>query len=180
MIPITFVDLETTGLTDSCEIIEIGAIRTNVDAKFIFIVDNCNIKVLPEYPVDPFKAAINGYNEEEWLNSAQTLSEGLGEVFRLMRGAWHAGSNPKFDEGFLKRAADKFHWEYPKLESYHLIDVPMLCFPLLMNGSIDKLQQETVAKYYEIDGGGHRAFSDAMQCLKIFASINNLKVKFGE
>ena len=86
--------------------------------------------------------------------------------------------NPKFDEAFLRRAAERFNWEYPKLASYHIIDVTMLAFHLLINGTVETLKQETIAKHYEIGGGGHRAMADAIQCAKLFAKINNLEFQW--
>jgi len=183
MIPITFVDLETTGLDPwRQEIIELAAVKTNVGVKGqpgegqIAILDSVEFKVQPKYPVEPMVAKLNGYNYEDWSQDNEALYVALGEVFRLMRGCWHAGSNPKFDEAFMKRAAEQFNWDYPKLASYHLLDVSMLAFPLLIDGTVEKLKQETIASHYEIGGGGHRAMSDTMQCLNIFARMNNLEI----
>lgn len=177
MIPVTFVDLETTGLDPELnEIIELAAVKTEVEEGKIVILDSAEYKVWPEYPVDPFVAKLNGFNDKDWEMSAVTLEEALGGIFQLMRGAWHAGSNPKFDESFLKVAAKNFHWSYPKLASYHLLDVSTMAFPLLINGKVERLRQETIAGYYNIGGGGHRAMADTMQCLRILAKINNLEI----
>ena len=177
IIPITFVDLETTGLDSGVhEIIELAAVKTKVGDGKVLIMNTVEHKVMPEYPVDPFVASLNGYNEEEWLEGYSSLEGALGDVFKLMRGCWHAGSNPKFDESFLKKAAEEFRWGYPKLASYHLLDVSTMAFPLLMEGKVERLRQESIAQHYEIEGGGHRAMADAMQCLKIFARIHNLQV----
>lgn len=176
MIPITFVDLETTGLdSETNEIIELAAIKANISDGCLRFEESVEFKVHPMHPVDPFVAKLNGYNEEVWERDSGYLDKALGEIFRLMRGSWHAGSNPIFDERFMKKAAKKFHWTYPKLASYHLIDVTMMAFPLLVNGDVEELKQETISEYYEIDGGGHRALADSIQCAKIFAKINNLE-----
>lgn len=174
---ITFVDLETTGFNpETCEIIELAAIRTCIEDNKIRIIDLCEHKVLPEYPVDPFIARINGYNENDWSINYSEFDTAIGNVFDLMRGAWHAGSNPRYDEAFLKKAAEELRWDYPKLASYHLLDVSMQAFPLLITGEVEKLRQEVLCKYYDIPGGGHRALADAMQCFRLFANMNNLKV----
>jgi DNA polymerase-3 subunit epsilon len=175
---ITFVDLETTGLKpDHHEIIELAALRTEIKDNQLSILDSVNFKVQPAYPVDPFIAKMNGYNFHLWEKEAVSLEVAIGSVFTLMRDAWHAGSNPKFDESFLKVAARDFNWDYPKTASYHLIDVSVLAFPLLIQGKVEKIKQESIAKYYGIEGGGHRALSDTMQCMKIFAKINSLEIK---
>ena len=176
---VTFVDLETTGLDpDVHEIIELAAVRTEIGDGKIVILDTAEYKVCPKYPVDPFVASLNGYNDKEWdcIECTTDLPSALSGVFNLMRNAWHAGSNPKFDESFLKKAADSFRWGYPKLASFHLLDVSTMAFPLLIEGKVDRLRQESIAKYYEIPGGGHRAMADTMQCLQILARINNLEV----
>jgi DNA polymerase III epsilon subunit-like protein len=177
MTPVTFVDLETTGLDpEQNEIIEFAAVKTEINDGRLVILDSAEYKVWPEYPVDPFIAKLNGFNEDDWNYNATSLEEALGGIFNLMRDSWHAGSNPKFDESFLKVAAKNLHWSYPKLASYHLLDVSTMAFPLLMEGKVERLRQETIAKHYGIDGGGHRAMADAMQCLKILAKMNNLEI----
>ncbi len=174
---VTFVDLETSGLnSDVHEIIELAAIKTEVGNGKLSILDAVEYKIEPNYPVDPFVASINGYSEDEWLDTV-SMPTALSGLFKLMRNSWHAGSNPKFDEAFLKKVAQDLHWEYPKLASYHLLDVSTMAFPLIIDEKIDKLRQESIAKHYKIEGGGHRAMADAMQCLKIFALIHNLEIK---
>jgi DNA polymerase III subunit epsilon len=177
MIPVTFIDLETTGLDPELhEIIEFAAIKTRIDDEKIEIISTAEFKIFPEYPVDPFIAKLNGYNEDQWDRESVSPEEALGGIFSLLRDTWHAGSNPKFDESFLKVLAKKLHWNYPRISNYHLLDVSTMAFPLLVNGNVERLKQETIAKYYGIDGGGHRAMADAMQCLSILAKLNNLKI----
>lgn len=181
---ITFVDLETSGLNPELhEIIELAAVRTKAGDGKLVVLKTEEWKVYPTLPVDPFVAQINGYNEEEWglFDNVTSLPDALGKIFALMRDAWHAGSNPKFDEAFLKKAAKDLHWDYNNRSiSYHLLDVTMLAFPLLLEGKVEKLKQEALAKNYGIEGGGHRAMADAIQCAKLFAHINKLEFKFHE
>ena len=174
---ITFVDLETTGLnSEEHEIIELAAVKTEVSNDKLVVLYPFECRVQPKNPVDPFVARLNGYSKSEWETYSLPLEDGLFNVFDMMQDSWHAGSNPKFDEAFLKKAAKDLHWQYPKLASHHLLDVSTLAFSLLIDQEIDKLNQENVAKYYGIEGGGHRAMADVHQCLKIFARINNLEI----
>ena len=76
----------------------------------------------------------------------------------------------------MRKAAEDVHWEYPKLASYHILDVTLLAFPLLVVGDVPKLSQDTIAQYYGIESGHHSAMGDAMCCLKIFAKIHNLEI----
>lgn len=176
IVNITFVDLETTGLNSEMhEITEFGAVKTRVEERKLIIEEEIEFKVLPRYPINPFVAELNGYNQDDWDMESVDLPLALGETFRLMRNSWFAGSNPKFDDGFLRKAAAELHWDYPKLASYHLVDVSMLAFPLLLERKVEGLAQAKIAKYYNIEGGGHRALPDAIQCAKIFAKITNLE-----
>lgn len=177
---ITFVDLETTGLNEhKHEIIEFAAIRTVVNysssVKKITVLNSFSSKHKPTLPVDPFVAKINHYTEEEWKDSV-SLEEGLEKTFDLMRDSWHAGSNPKFDADFLKVAADSFNWGYPRLASYHLLDVSNLALKLFLEGNVEKLKQETLSSYFKLGETKHRALDDTIQCMNIFAKLYDLKV----
>lgn len=179
MIPVTFVDLETTGLDPELnEIIELAAIKTQVGEGKIVIESMYEAKVWPEFPVDPFIAKLNGFDYEQWEHSdnLEDIPTAVGKIFELMRGSWHAGSNPKFDASFLEKAAKDIHWNYPKLASYHLLDVSTMAFPLLMEGKVERLRQEKIAESLGITGGGHRAMADTQQCMEIFAKLNALQI----
>lgn len=181
MIPVTFVDIETTGLNEQVhEIIEVGAVKTTIQDNLITIIAIEDWRILPVMPVDPTVANINGYDAEEWIESANLvdLPEAMEGIFALMKDSWHAGSKPRFDEKFLKKACDDMYWTYPKLASYHLLDVSTMAFPLLMKEKINRLSQESIGEFLKIPGGGHRALADAQQCLKIFAKLNNLEVVY--
>jgi len=174
--PITFVDLETTGLDPQRhEIIEAAAIKTVVTGGQIVILGSKEYRVDPILPVDPFVAKLNGYNPDQWTDSV-SLSIAMAGVFDLMRGSWHAGSNPRFDASFLEVAAEEYNWSYPRLAAYHLIDVSVLALPLLFSGEVEKLKQDSLAKHFGIGHCEHRAMADTKQCLQIFAKLNNLEI----
>jgi DNA polymerase III epsilon subunit-like protein len=143
--------------------------------KTITVLKSFSAKRKPTLPVDPFVAKLNHYNVEEWKDSV-SLEEGLEKTFDLMRDSWHAGSNPKFDADFLKVAADSFHWDYPRLASYHLLDVSNLALKLFLEGKVEKLKQESLASYFNLGKTEHRALGDAIQCMNIFAKLYDLKV----
>lgn len=178
---ITFVDTETTGLDYlTHEIIELAAIKTVINysdsVKTITIIDQVSCKVKPTKPVDPFVAKINHYTKEEWEHDSVELHIGLEKVFELMKGTWHAGSNPAFDARFLKVAADSFNWSYPNLASYHLLDTSNLGFKLFLEGKVIKLKQEALAEYFNLGKTNHRALDDAFQCMQIFTKLYSLNL----
>jgi DNA polymerase III epsilon subunit-like protein len=181
VIKIAFVDIETTGFSPiNHEIIEFGAIQAYIDGSLLIATKSYHRIVDPTRPVDPFVKSINGYSENDWngplSNIKVSLSDALEGVFGIMAGAWHAGSNPIFDADFLKVSADRLHWDYPKTSSYHLIDVTMLAFPLLIKGEVENLKQHNLSKYYNFGDCKHRALDDAEQCMKLFAKINELEL----
>jgi DNA polymerase III alpha subunit (gram-positive type) len=178
-IPITFVDTETTGLSwEENELIELAAIRTVVvDNKYIQKISTCSNKVLPKNPPSPRVARINHYDSTIWTKRAVPLCVALGNVFDLMEGSWHAGSNPIFDERFLKKAGKSLGWEYPKLISHHLLDVTTLSFKPYLEGKIKNLRQCVLAPYYNLGETQHSALQDVQQCIKLFAATLNLEIK---
>jgi DNA polymerase III epsilon subunit-like protein len=166
---IAFVDLETTGLSPKSEdIIEAACIVVEATITNVNVLKTIHGKVKPDVEVSDFIRNLTGYNEEEWERDSVHPKELYAEIFSAMEGCWHAGSNPVFDDGFLKVAASKHNITMPKLASYHYLDVTNLYFDLLLEGKVEKLRQETVAAHLGIEGGGHRALSDAKQCLDIF------------
>lgn len=179
---LTFVDTETTGLDENLhDLIEIAAVKTvietssTVELRRITVLETMCEKIKPNLPVDPVVKKINNYKESDWEN-AISLPEALEKVFELMQNSWHCGSNPAFDQRFLKKAASDLHWTYPRLANYHLVDISTFAFPLLFQGKIAKIGQDTISRYYELGACEHSALADAMQCMKIFATINQLEI----
>jgi DNA polymerase III subunit alpha, Gram-positive type len=178
---ITFIDIETTGLDPSVhEIIELAAIRTDIIDSKIHVLHDADFKVKPKKPVDPFVASINHYDEKVWEKDSVEFYFALGSILNTMRGSTHAGSNPKFDESFLRKAVDEVHWSYPKLSSYHLIDVSVLALPLLLKGKIERIKQDVLATHFKLTPQNHTAMGDANQCMEIFANLNELEIVISE
>lgn len=181
------IDLETSGLDEQDdEIIQIAIAKTKATFnKEISIYEFSDLetfeaKINPIKEVPDFIAKINNYDKKVWEREAvETPSLVYKRLFGMMEGSWHVGSNPGFDERFLRKAAKNNSLDYPKLTSYHPMDVVMeVGFPLYLKGKIEKLKLNDLCKYFKLGEEKHEALDDALKCLKLLKiNFNNIVQK---
>lgn len=175
---LAFLDLETSGLDPKRHsITEIAIIRVQIEPGEGWLdsweeLEAWEEKVLPEHPyVEPFVARLNGYNVQEWMEKGQRLPNVLTKAYTMLEGSIICGSNPSFDKAFLSDGFEAMGWNFPKLYSHHMIDVPSIASGLLVTGEVEKIRQSTVCKHHKIPGNEHRAMGDARQCMELFRKL---------
>lgn len=172
-----FMDLETTGLDpQKHDIIEAAAVRVSVQPGPEWFntwkeEKRIDVKIMPAHPyVEPAVARINGFSIEAWKD-AKTLPEALIELYDVIYMSILCGSNPFFDYSFVKAGCDALGWEFPRLLSYHKIDVPTLGIRLLLEGKLEKIKQVALAEYFGMAKQEHRAMADVEQCIEQFKKL---------
>lgn len=173
-INLCFLDLETTGLDEKRnDIIEAAAVRVSIQpgpdwASTWTVEKTVDAKVMPAHPyVEPFVARINGFSAEAWQD-ARLLPEVLVELYDCLHMSIVIGSKPDFDARFLEAGFTALGWNFPRMLSYHRIDVPTLWIKLVLEGKIQKIKQETVGEFLGLPKQEHRAMADVQQCIEIF------------
>ena len=167
MRPLTFIDLETTGLDPARhEILEIGVI--GVDGRTLAEIDSAAVRVRPVrlQDADPAAPRLNAYSPSRWEN-ATSLSEALHRISPFLAGATLAGHNVAFDRAFLEVA-----WRAtggpPRGIDHHLLDTASLAWPLLAEGIVDSLSLMAISEALGLDlSEPHRALADAERSLEI-------------
>lgn len=175
---LSFLDLETTGLDpEQHEIIEIAVINVKIVpgedwARSWSENKTVNVKIKPKRPVEPWVARLNGYANALWhCQGIVPAEEALARTYDALENSIIIGSNPAFDKNFLAKAFSDMGWNFPRLKSHHMIDVPSMAARHLMLGRVKSIRQEKVAEVYKIPGDAHRAMGDAEQCMKLYQAI---------
>lgn len=158
-----FFDVETTALdTSKAEIIDIAAVRTNGEGD---IIATFNTKVRPKGAVDPNSARINGYDELDWQGAPSFL-----DAFKALKfSSLLAYANPAvvvahgapFDRAVFANNCQR-EGVTDLFAKSRWIDTCQLLWPLKLNGSVDSLSLEKVAKYFFVrNPAPHTALGDA-------------------
>ena len=159
-----FVDVETTGTYPHIhEVIEIGAIAVDARTLESLGVPDFHIRVLPEGPVNPSAAAVNGYTAAEWAETA-TDRMTAHDALTTWLGTWNhrytlAGHNVPFDAAFLRA------WG---VASRRMLDTVSLAWPLWAAGELPGLKLDHLAEHFRISRPSpHRALDDARVSLEV-------------
>lgn len=133
-------DFETTGLDPLVhEIVDIGAILCDAESLDICAEFQCRVK--PEHPelCSTIAAAVNGYNEKDWVN-AVNLDEAFNGFRTIASQAVFTAHNVCFDYGFYTAALRKLNLKCNM--NYHRLDVGSMGFPLIQPYllSLDKIR----------------------------------------
>lgn len=158
----TFVafDLETTGLTASDKIIEIGAVKM-VDGEFTEIF---NVLVNPEMHIPEKASAVNNIFDSDVANE-RTIEEVFPDFYKFIEGYPLIAQNIQFDFGYISAVAKRMNY---KLDNEQF-DTMVLAKKYI---KIPKYNLGALCKYYDIDiGTAHRACYDAVACAKVFKKL---------
>jgi len=167
--PISFIDLEMTGLEGSKhEIVEIGLVK--VSQPELEVIETWDVKVKPENVsnADPDSLKISGYKEEEWEN-AITLHKMMQILSEKIDGTILAGWNISTDYSFLDSAVTKtgIQLNFRK----HVLDVNSYAYGKL-GYQWGESGLSTTAKKLKIKlDGHHTALPDAMACYEVYKKV---------
>ena len=155
-------DIETTGLkAQSCEIIEIGAIKVRngeiIDRFSTFIDDGCII---------PSNITALTRITNQMIAGSPSTREALSSFSDFLRDSIPVAHNARFDMGFIREHGARYGIDF----SMPFADTLMLSkylLPELINHKLD-----TVCDHYGIDiSGHHRAIDDATATADVFLRL---------
>jgi DNA polymerase III subunit epsilon len=169
--PLSFLDVETTGLDSAVHaIIEVAVLK--VDADTLAVLDSFESKVRPpaDAVIDPEATSVNGYSREAWADAPEA-SQVLPRVLEMLRGSTVAGHNPAFDWAFLTAALRRAGLPRPEVD-YHLVDTASLAWPRMVKGEVPSLSLRAICNHYGITNDGeHRAMADAQRAFKAYRCL---------
>jgi DNA polymerase III epsilon subunit-like protein len=174
--PLTFLDIETTGLRYDHEIIEIGGIVVDQPAyntirEFDFKVKPTNLTI-----ADPIALKIVGYNDQDW-QKALGIKEALQQLEAVAKNTVLIGQNFTFDWTRLEKAFFENGWtDIPPAFSYHRLDVMSMAFAkLYKEANIKHYSLRDLADYFGVKNEHqHNALSDAKTTLEVFKKLMTL------
>jgi len=167
---ILFLDFETGGLSARHhDIVEAAYILTDPTGRSV--MDEWSSKVVPNRPVEPGAAKVNGYNAEKWAaEGAISVDAAMVKILGAARDSMLACHNVPFDKSFLDAAMAARAQRWPG--SYHSIDTCSLAIPLLKAGLVPNIKLTTLTAYFDIEHAeAHSALSDARACRQVFLKL---------
>lgn len=164
--PISFLDIETTGLDqDQHEILEIAVIHPDQ-------LWHTYIKPLDLDHAQPEALAINGYKDhpELWAN-APTLTEITDQLIENLLNTVIVGINTQFDMNFIQKALQRSGVVEPRI-AYHWIDVATLAYEHLVPCGLQSLSLKNICNFVGVSNEGeHTATADAYRVKAIYEKI---------
>ncbi|MBI2610251.1 3'-5' exonuclease [Candidatus Giovannonibacteria bacterium] len=167
--PISFIDLEMTGLEGSKhEIVEIGLVK--VSQPKLEIIESWDVKVKPEKleNADPEALRISNYDADAW-KSAVSLKEMMKMLSAKIQNTILAGWNISTDYAFLDAASTKtgvqldFHKRVFDITSYAYSKLGYEWSELGLGGTAKKLGISNEKH--------HTALADAMACYEVYKKV---------
>ena len=164
-------DVETSGLDYTIhEIVEIGLVLFDPDTLEVIKVFECKVKPAKPEVFDPKARAVNGYNEDDWLQ-AISLQKAMAVYGEMTKDAVFCAYNVTFDWGFINEAFKKtgnvcqMH--------YHRFDIMSMAWILLASKGLSRFSMRNVAQYLSIpeEPEPHRAINGAMTEFEIFKAL---------
>ena len=159
-------DLETTGLDpESCEIIEIGAIKIEKGK----ITKKFSTFVKPKSPIPQEASRIN-HITDEMVKDAPGIEDVILDFYDFSKDCVLSGyNNTDFDNKFLRKAGQQFNVKF----NNENIDVLLLARS--SNLKLSNYKLSSVASALNIDlSNAHRAYNDAFATAKILLKLNEI------
>lgn len=168
------IDIETTGLTTSSEIIEVCALHIlngNVVDKYSSLIDYPERKTLPKKITELTGITINMMHEEGGY-----IEDVLNKLKDFIGDKPICCHNAKFDINFLKAKFDKY---INKSLSNDFIDTLYISREFLFE-EVSNHKLPTLAKYFNIDTTNlHRAEGDCIMTYQVYENLKEfLKPEF--
>ncbi|MCB9474756.1 MAG: hypothetical protein H6678_13220 [Candidatus Delongbacteria bacterium] len=159
-------DLETTGLEDSAEIIEVGAVRL-VDGR---VVDRLSQLVRPSGAIPPAIERLTRITPK-MVRDAPPIQEVLPRLLEFMGDAPLVGHNVDFDLGFTSRAAEQCGLAFNRhRHAWDTVPLAQILLPTLGNHRLG-----TVATALGVTlESAHRACDDAEATALVFQQLVEL------
>lgn len=173
-----FIDLETTGLDpERHEIIEIGVIIVRqtftADNQAVFeVIEELEYKVKPEHleTAEPEALRINGYNESEWLFSAD-LKAVMQIVADKTADCIMVGQNVFFDWSFLKEAFKKTGVSC-RMHFQRLDLISMVFAKFYHDQTLERYNLNALAKFFGVENErAHSALADIRATFEIYKKL---------
>lgn len=152
MLPLCFLDVETTGTNPSYNrIIEIGILKV-IDGK---IVEKFESLINPESGISQFITNITGI-DEKMLDTAPTFYEIKDDLINILSGSILVAHNARFDYGFLRNEFKRLDTSF---SAKHMCSIKLArqLFPGLDYYNLDSI----ISKFGIKCERRHRAFDDA-------------------
>lgn len=161
-LPLTFLDLETTGLAPAqghrvCEVALLRVRGDQVEQRLATLVD-------PERHSDPQAFAVNQISPE-MLDGAPHFAEVAGQVLAVLQGSVLIAHNAPFDLAFLRNELARL--DLPPPDNY-VIDTLALARRLLRRSSYSL---QTLAHDLGLAAPNHRAEADVRALRGLFAYL---------
>ena len=158
----TVVDIETTGLFASCEIIEVSALKFRNET----LVESFSSLIKPARPISGFITHLTGITND-MVQNATSASEVLQQFYNFLGKDIIIGHNVHFDVNFLY---DKLLEHNGLILDNSFVDTLRLARKALPN--LPNHKQITVAEHYGIvTDGAHRALRDCEICNACYLNL---------
>ena len=162
------IDVETTGLdANTCEIIEIGAIKTRHGA----IAETFNVLVKPREALRPAIVDLTGITQDMLTQDGQTLQAALSGFLQFVGEMPVVSHNAMFDFAFLRSACAQCGLP---LFSNRYIDTLALARRMVKEVTNYKLQ--TLLAYFGMQAAeAHRSVSDCRSVLELYGKLIEIR-----
>lgn len=159
------VDLETTGgSADESEITEVGAVKVRAGE----VLGEFQTLVRPAGSIPPFVAVLTGISDA-MVATAPRLGAVLPSFLEFAHGTTLVAHNAPFDVGFLKAAAARLDYHWPK---FRVIDTARLARRVVTQDEAPNCKLATLARVFRAaTTPTHRALDDARATVDVLHGL---------